>query len=141
LGCPALLPNAYCPDVHERLSLYKRLSSAEAKDTIEDIQSEIIDRFGDMPDQAQTLIDNHRLRLVMEKMGIKKIEATPEAIKVQFIPNPPIDSMKIIQLIQKDRFVQLSGQDRLRISPNPAHAFADLTQRTEALKRLLASLA
>jgi transcription-repair coupling factor (superfamily II helicase) len=140
LGCPALLPNAYCPDVHERLSLYKRLSSAQSKEVIDNIQEEIIDRFGEMPDQAQTLIDNHRLRLVMEKMGIKKIEATPEAIKVQFIPSPPIDSMKIIQLIQKDRFVQLSGQDRLRISPNPANAFAELNQRTEALKRLIAYL-
>ena len=141
LGCPALLPNAYCPDVHERLSLYKRLSSATDKESIDQIAEEIIDRFGELPDQAQTLVDNHRLRLIMEKMGIKKIEASPEAIKVQFTPAPKIDTMKIIQLIQKDRFVQLSGQDRLRISPNPANAFAELTQRTEALKRLFAYLA
>jgi transcription-repair coupling factor (superfamily II helicase) len=140
LGCPALLPNSYCPDVHERLSIYKRLSSSDMNEKIDDIHAEIVDRFGDLPDQAQTLIDNHRLRLSMEKMGIKKIEATPESIKVQFVPNPPIDSMKIIQLIQKDRFIQLSGPDRLRISPNPANAFAELTQRTEALKRLLAQL-
>jgi transcription-repair coupling factor (superfamily II helicase) len=140
LGCPALLPNAYCPDVHERLSLYKRLSSAISNETIDDIHSEIIDRFGDLPDTAQTLIDNHRLRLVMEKLGIKKIEASAESIKVQFIPQPHIDSIKIIQLIQKDRFVQLSGPDRLRISPNPGNAFQSLTQRTSSLKKLLSYL-
>ena len=140
LGCPALLPDAYCPDVHERLSLYKRLSSAISNEDIDDIHSEIIDRFGDLPDSAQTLIDNHRLRLVMEKLGIKKIEASAEAIKVQFIPQPHIDSIKIIQLIQKDRFVQLSGPDRLRISPNPGNAFQSLTQRTSSLKKLLSYL-
>jgi len=76
----------------------------------------------------------------MEKMGIKKIEASTEAIKIQFIPKPHIDSMKIIQLIQKDRFVKLSGPDRLRISPNPANGFQLLEQRTFALKKLLAYL-
>lgn len=140
LGCPALLPNAYCPDVHERLSLYKRLSSASISEDIDDIHSEIIDRFGDLPESAKTLLDNHRLRLQMEKLGIKKIEATTEAIKIQFIPKPHVDSMKIIQLIQKDRFVQLSGPDRLRISPNPANGFQLLEQRTMALKKLLSYL-
>jgi transcription-repair coupling factor (superfamily II helicase) len=76
----------------------------------------------------------------MEKLGIKKIEASAEAIKVQFIPQPHIDSIKIIQLIQKDRFVQLSGPDRLRISPNPSNAFQSLTQRTSSLKKLLSYL-
>ena len=140
LGCPALLPNAFCPDVHERLSIYKRLSSSTTNEAIDDIHAEIIDRFGDLPESTQTLLDNHRLRLLMEKLGIKKIEASPEAIKVQFIPNPPIDSMKIIQLIQKDRFTQFAGQDRLRISPNPANAFESLNQRTASLKRLLSYL-
>jgi transcription-repair coupling factor (superfamily II helicase) len=75
LGCPALLPNQYCPDVHERLSLYKRLSSAKSNEDIDDINIEIIDRFGEMPESAQILLENHRLRLIMEKLGIKKIEA------------------------------------------------------------------
>ena len=140
LGCPALLPNQYCPDVHERLSLYKRLSSSKTNEDIDDINIEIIDRFGELPDSAQILLENHRLRLIMEKLGIKKIEASTEAIKIQFIPNPPIDSIKIIQLIQKDRFIQLSGQDKLKISPNPSHAFSQINQRINALKKLLASL-
>ena len=140
LGCPALLPNQYCPDVHERLSLYKRLSSATSNAAIDDINIEIIDRFGDMPDSAQILLENHRLRLLMEKLGIKKIEAASDAIKIQFIPNPPIDSMKIIQLIQKDRYIQLSGQDKLKILPNPQNAFSQLSHRMNVLKKLLSSL-
>jgi transcription-repair coupling factor (superfamily II helicase) len=117
LGCPALLPNDYCPDVHERLSLYKRLSSANEIELIEDLKMEIIDRFGDLPDQSLTLLENHRLRIQMEKLGISKIEANPESLKVQFIPNPPIDALKIIQLIQKDKKVQLFGKDRIKILP------------------------
>lgn len=140
LGCPALLPDAYCPDVHERLSLYKRLSNANDNEVIDDIHAEIIDRFGILPDAAQSLLENHRLRLLMEQLGIKKIEASPEAIKVQFLPKPLIDPVRIIQLIQKDRFVQLAGPDRLRISPNPANAFVSLAQRTTSLKRLLTYL-
>jgi transcription-repair coupling factor (superfamily II helicase) len=140
LGSPALLPNLYCPDVHERLSLYKRLSSAQKYEDIDDIHIEIIDRFGEMPDATQVLLENHRLRINMEKLGIKKIEAGTEAIKVQFIPNPPIDSIKIIQLIQKDKYIQLSGPDKLKLIPNPANAFTNLQQRIQVLKKLLSSL-
>lgn len=140
LGCPALLPNLYCPDVHERLSLYKRLASAQHLDGIEDLKMEIIDRFGDLPDQSITLLENHRLRIQMEALGMNKIEATTEMLKIQFIPNPPIDALKIIQLIQKDKRVQLFGKDRLKILPPVPHAFAELPQRIEAIKRFIAYL-
>ncbi len=138
LGCPALLPNAYCPDVHERLSLYKRLSSASSIQEIDTLRAELIDRFGELPDQGLTLLENHRLRLQMEKIGIKKIEASPAGIRIQFIPNPPINSLKIIQLIQKDRYTELSGPDRIKISPATHQSFVELPQRIEAIKRFMA---
>ncbi len=140
LGCPALLPNDYCPDVHERLSLYKRLSSAQDIEQVEDLKMEIIDRFGDLPNQSVTLLENHRLRIQMESLGICKIEASVEMLKIQFIPNPPIDSLKIIKLIQTDKKVQLFGKDRLKILPANSHGFNELTQRIEAIKRFIATI-
>jgi len=140
LGCPALLPNNYCPDVHERLSLYKRLSSAQDIEQVEDLKMEIIDRFGDLPNQSITLLENHRLRIQMETLGISKIEASIEMLKVQFIPNPPIDSLKIIKLIQNDKKVQLFGKDRIKILPSNPQGFIELNQRIEAIKRFIAYL-
>ena len=140
LGVPALLTNDYCPDVHERLSLYKRLASVESQDKLVEIREELVDRFGDLPEQAQSLFETHRLRLSMARLGIKKIDAHPAQITIQFIPNPPIDPIKIIQLVQTNKRVQLNGQDKLKILPADKEAFISLTQRLEAIRQLFKHL-
>jgi transcription-repair coupling factor (superfamily II helicase) len=113
LRVPALLPNAFCPDVHERLTLYKRLSSCDTEDELRDMQEELIDRYGEMPNQAIALLETHRLRLAGRALGVAKLDAGPNAIVVQFIPSPPINPVTIIKLIQTDRSLKLSGQDKL----------------------------
>ena len=113
---PALLPNDFCPDVQERLALYKRLASCHEQDDINDIKEEIIDRFGKLPDQAQMLIETHRLRLSAKTLGIIKIDMADTATTLQFMPNPPIDSYRLIELVQKNPYIKLAGQDRLRIA-------------------------
>ena len=140
LGSPALLPNDYCPDVHERLSLYKRLANADSLDQLSELNEELIDRFGELPNPGSALIQTHRLRIQMEQLGIKKIDASPNGIVVQFIPNPPIDPIIIIQLIQTNKNVHLHGQDRLKITPPQANSFETLNQRIESLKSLISSL-
>ncbi len=140
LGVPALLTNDYCPDVHERLSLYKRLSSVETHEKLLEIREELIDRFGELPEQAQSLFETHRLRLNMSSLGIKKIDANPVQITIQFIPNPPIDPIKIIQLVQTNKRIQLNGQDKLKILPADKEAFMSLAQRLEAIRLLLKHL-
>lgn len=140
LGVPALLTNDYCPDVHERLSLYKRLSSVETHEKLIEIREELVDRFGELPEQAQSLFETHRLRLNMSRLGIKKIDANPVQITIQFIPNPPIDPIKIIQLVQTNKRIQLNGQDKLKILPADKEAFMTLTQRLEAIRLLMKHL-
>jgi len=137
LGTPALLPNSYCPDVHERLSLYKRLANAEKDEELDRLQEELIDRFGDLPSPAQSLIETHRLRLQMERLGIKKMDASQNHILVQFISNPPIDPLALIQLIQTNKHIQLSGQDRVKILPKTDDFFAELKPRIDTLKNFL----
>ena len=140
LGVPALLPEDYCPDVHERLSLYKRFAGTHDFSELMSLREELVDRFGDLPDQAKSFYETHRLRLEMTGFGIKKIDATPASIQVQFIPNPPIDPMKIIQLIQSSKHIQLNGQDKLKVLPQKEREFEKLEQRLDAIRNILRRL-
>ncbi len=140
LGVPALLPEDYCPDVHERLSIYKRFAGINDFSELMGLREELVDRFGDLPDQAKSFYETHRLRLEMSGFGIKKIDASPTAIQIQFIPNPPLDPMKIIQLIQTSKHIQLNGQDKLKILPQKERDFEKLEQRLDTIRRVLRSL-
>jgi transcription-repair coupling factor (superfamily II helicase) len=115
LHAPALLPDDYCGDVHLRLSFYKKLATAKNTDQIDSLLEEIVDRFGKLPPQAQTLIDVHRLRVIAKPYGVVKVDAAPGVIHITFKKDPPIDSMAIMQLIQKNRHIKLAGNDKLRI--------------------------
>ncbi len=115
LHAPALLPNDYCGDVHLRLSFYKKLATAKTTDQIDALLEEIVDRFGKLPTQAQTLVDVHRLRVIARPYGVVKVDAAPGVINITFKKDPPIDSMAIMHLIQKNRHIKLAGNDKLRI--------------------------
>ncbi len=122
LHAPALLPDAYCGDVHVRLNLYKRLATADKAEQIDGLLEEITDRFGKLPPQGQTLFDTHRLRVLAKPYGVLKIDAGPKLMNIIFRPNPPIDAMKIIELVQKNRAIKLAGNEKLRIDREIAGA-------------------
>jgi transcription-repair coupling factor (superfamily II helicase) len=136
LRVPALLPNDYCPDVHERLTLYKRFANCDSEDELRDLQEELIDRFGELPNQALCLLETHRLRLLCCTVGVSKLDASDKSMNLQFLPNPPIEPIKIIQLIQSDRSFKLAGQDKLTwLKATPT-----LKERVTALKELFKKL-
>ena len=136
LHAPALLPDDYCGDVHLRLSFYKKLATAKTGEQVDRLLEEIVDRFGKLPAQAQTLIDVHRLRVLSQPYGVQKVDATPGVILITFRPNPPIDPMKIIELVQKNRHVKLAGNDKLRIE----RALAEPKDRAQLVRDILRSL-
>jgi transcription-repair coupling factor (superfamily II helicase) len=136
LHTPALLPNDYCGDVHERLSLYKRLSNTNSFEAIDKLHEELIDRFGKLPEPANALIETHRLRVLAKSVGIFKIDAHADAAVLQFIEKPPIDPLRIIELIQKNRHIKLHGQDKLRITAN----MPDLSMRVAQVKATIRAL-
>jgi transcription-repair coupling factor (superfamily II helicase) len=136
LHVPALLPNDFCGDVHERLSIYKRLANCETQGRIDDLQEELIDRFGKLPDAARALIETHRLRILAATVGIVKIDAHSEAASLQFMPKPPIDPMRIITLIQKNKQIKLNGQDKLKIAASMPDLPARVAQIKNAIKQL-----
>ncbi|OQA33013.1 MAG: Transcription-repair-coupling factor [Betaproteobacteria bacterium ADurb.Bin341] len=136
LHVPALLPDAYCPDVHERLTLYKRLANCSNDDEIDALHEELIDRFGDLPPQGASLIASHRLRLLAKPLGVQKLDASSDQIILQFGPNPPIEPLTIINLIQKNRNYKLAGQDKLaliRHSPTLGDKVANVREMLRAL--------
>jgi transcription-repair coupling factor (superfamily II helicase) len=137
LHAPALLPDAYCSDVHERLVLYKRLANCGTDDQLQLLQEELIDRFGDLPDPTRILIDSHRLRIHGKPLGIARIDASDNSIQLQFVPNPPINPMKIIKLIQTKRNYKLAGPDRLRIDVK----IPELKARVAEIRKVFAELA
>jgi len=132
LHAPALLPDDYCGDVHMRLSFYKKLATAKSTEQIDALMEEIVDRFGKLPAQTQTLIDVHRLRVIAKPYGVVKVDAAPHLITITFRKDAPVDGMRVIELIQKNRHIKLAGNEKLRIErelPDPksrAHLVRDV---------------
>ena len=100
LRIPALIPEDYLPDVHARLILYKRIANAADEDGLNELQVEMIDRFGLLPDPAKHLIRLTLLKLQAEKLGITKIDAGPQGGRIEFAADTPVDPMALIKLIQ-----------------------------------------
>ncbi|MDB5856389.1 MAG: transcription-repair-coupling factor, partial [Ramlibacter sp.] len=136
LHAPALLPDDYCGDVHLRLSFYKKLATAKNVDQIDRLLEEIVDRFGKLPPQAQTLIDVHRLRVLARPYGVVKVDAAPTMIHITFKPNPPIEPLAIIQLVQKNKHIKLAGNDKLRIEKS----LIEVRDRAQMVRDVLKSL-
>ncbi|MHB1093074.1 transcription-repair coupling factor [Thiobacillus sp.] len=136
LHLPALLPVEYCPDIHERLVLYKRLASCQTPDDLTAMQEELIDRFGELPDTARALLAVHRLRMSTRPYGIARLDVSSEGMNVQFVPNPPVDPGKIMQLIQGKAGYRLAGPDRLKL----ATPLPDVNRRVGAVTAFLAAL-
>lgn len=136
LHAPALLPDDYCPDVHERLILYKRLASAGDMGSLSQLREELVDRFGKLPEAAQTLIESHRLRLMATAIGIAKVDASNEAVLLHFNPEPHTPPAQILAFAQSRRDTSFAGQDRLRIRASSK----DITERIALLRGILQAL-
>jgi transcription-repair coupling factor (superfamily II helicase) len=138
LHVPALLPATYCSDVHERLSLYKRLADAETRDALDALREELVDRFGELPEAARALVECHMVRIAARPLGVARIDATHEAVQFQFIKNPPLDGARVIDFIRrKGRQARLAGPEKLRVEAKlPAWQ-----ERAAAVKDILQQLA
>ena len=123
-------------DVHVRLNFYKRLATADRPEQLDILLEEITDRFGKLPAQGQHLFDSHRLRIQAKPFGVQKIDANPRVMSITFRPNPPVDGMKIIELVQKNRHIKLAGNDKLRIE----REIPEARDRAQFIRDVLRSL-
>ena len=100
LRVPALIPDDYLPDVHARLIMYKRIANAADEDSLKELQVEMIDRFGLLPEPSKSLVRITLLKLQAEKLGIKKIDAGPQGGRIEFAADTCVDPLTLIKLIQ-----------------------------------------
>ena len=134
LHIPALLPDDYVPDVHLRLILYKRISAAESPEQLRELQVELIDRFGLLPDGARNLMRIAAIKKSAARLGIEKIDAADNGGYLVFGPNSRIDPVALVQLVQNDsRRFRLQGSHRLQIKDD----LADLDKRFVTIENLL----
>jgi transcription-repair coupling factor (superfamily II helicase) len=138
LHAPALLPDDYCGDVHERLVLYKRLANCADDEGLQRLTEELVDRFGNLPDPARVLLECHRLRIEGAPLGVARIDASPGGIVVQFGPDTPVDPRRIIALVQSGGRYRLPGPDRVRIEARIEDLRARAAEVRQFLKRLAA---
>ena len=128
LHLSALIPEQYVPDVSARLTLYKRLASCETEPEIQELKSELIDRFGLLPPVTQTLFAVTQLKLLVKNLGINKVEVIGNYGYLYFNDKPKVNPQKIIQLIQKQpKSYQLQGAHTLRfrmLNEDPAQRIA-----------------
>lgn len=138
LQITALIPESYLPDVHTRLVFYKRIANAVSKEMLHELQVEMIDRFGLLPDQIKNLFRITELKLKAQNLGIKKIDAGPQGGRIEFNDEPNINPMTIIQLIQKyPQLYKLDGPTRLRFNLSQKTAEERLQNCVNLLGKLI----
>jgi transcription-repair coupling factor (superfamily II helicase) len=137
LQTAALIPEDYLPDIHARLVLYKRIASADSSEELRELQVEMIDRFGLLPEPVKTLFSVTTLKQQAASLGIRKIEANTAGGRLIFSPQPNINTEKFIELIQTQTQVyKFDGVDKLRFMQN----FETTEQKINFIRTLLVLL-
>lgn len=134
---PALIPEEYLPDVHNRLMLYKRIASVKDDAALKDLQVEMIDRFGLLPDPAKNLIRQSSLRIRAESLGIVKVDAGREWLRLEFGGSTPVDPLKLVKKVQQapDRY-RLEGANTFSVRLKDDSTDGKLDAISEALTEL-----
>ncbi len=136
LHSPALLPEAYCPDIHERLVLYKRLATCETEAQINAVHEELVDRFG-LPEQpVSTLLESHRLRLMAKSLGITAIDASSDSLTLTFGKHTTVEPADIILLMQSNKNYRMAGADKLRVTAT----MEDVAERVRTVRVVMKQL-
>jgi transcription-repair coupling factor (superfamily II helicase) len=133
LGAPALIPDDYLPDVHNRLILYKRIANTKDNAQLRDLRVEMIDRFGLLPAPVNTLFDVTRLKQIAQTLGVLKLDVGEEGGRILFNEKPTIDPIKIMALVQQRPWeYKIVGSDKLYFEVK----LATVEQRVQWIKRL-----
>ena len=128
LHVPTLIPDDYLPDVQTRLILYKRISAAASQLDLDNLQVEIIDRFGLLPPAMKNLFQVTGLKIIAQSLGIIKLDLGEERGKLEFSKTTKVDPMEIVKLVQQEsQIFKLDGASTLRIEKD----LGEFTERVE----------
>ena len=141
LHMPALIPDDYLGDVHQRLLFYKRISNTDTQEKIDNIRMELIDRFGIPPQPVKQLFSVHQIRLRAEQLGITKVDINSNGGYIEFSPDTPVQAISIIQLMQKNpTYYRMEGGQRLKVMVQLAEYDKRIQFIVELLNKLLGEL-
>ena len=134
LHVPALIPEDYLPDISTRLVLYKRIAQACDETSLRDIQVEMIDRFGLLPEPIKNLFTCAQLRIAAQQLGISEIDMTDEGGSIEFNASTVVEPAAIVTLIQSDPLCySLTGSGKLRVKKS----LPSLSARAEFVENLM----
>ena len=137
LHMPALIPDEYLGDVHQRLLFYKRISNTDRQEKLDNIRMELIDRFGIPPQPVKQLFAVHQIRLKAETLGITKVDISGNGGAIEFSPDTPVQAISIIQMMQKHpTFFRMEGGQRLKVMV----MLEEYDKRIQFINDLLANL-
>ena len=137
LKITALIPDDYLPDVHTRLVLYKRIASLPDTTCLDEMEIELVDRFGSLPKPTKNLMKLTQLRLRAEALGIKKVLLHAKGGTLEFDATASLDPNKLISLIQSDpQRYQMQGAHTLKLR----YVQADAEERFAVLEKLFSAL-
>lgn len=138
LHIPARFPDAYIPDVHLRLTMYKRIASAGSPEQLAELQVETIDRFGLLPDAAQNLFKIAELKLKAARREIKSLEVGPGGGVVKFVKNPQINIDNLMRVIASNpKEYRFTGTESIQLS----RSMPDVEQRFEMVEEIFTIVA
>ena len=141
LHMPALIPDDYLGDVHQRLLFYKRISNTDTQEKLGNIRMELIDRFGIPPQPVKQLFSVHQIRLGAEQLGITKVDINSNGGYIEFSPDTPVQAISIIQLMQKNpSYYRMEGGQRLKVMVQLAEYDKRIQFIVELLNKLLGEL-
>ena len=137
LNIPALIPEDYLPDVNSRLTLYKRIASAKDDNDLKELQVEMIDRFGLLPEQVKNLFRQTSLKLKITPLGIAKVNAGDQSGYLEFASDTQIDPFALIKLVQsKPATFKLEGGHTLKFKLN----MQTIEQRFSHIEQIITDL-
>jgi len=138
LNLPAVIPESYLPDVHNRLIMYQRIANAQNNGTLKELQVEMIDRFGLLPEAIKSLFRQTRLKLRAQAIGISKIEASAQGGRIKFDKQTQVEPMALVTLVQtQPRQFKLEGSNQLRFTLPMEHHETRFQRVEDLLKQLV----
>ncbi len=132
LHIPTLLPKTYCPDVNERLILYKKLAESKSALELLRIEEELIDRFGLLPNEAKTLLLTHQIRIKAKEIDLIKLDATENSISITLDKKPRIDVENLLVKVREDKSLKLTGENKIKFEVI-SHSIQDFKKNIEEI--------
>ncbi|MBF0425109.1 MAG: transcription-repair coupling factor [Magnetococcales bacterium] len=133
------IPEVYIPDVHQRLTLYKRIAQLSTPEEITDMRDELVDRFGPLPESVDNLLRVLRIKRLCRVMRIVKLEAGPKGGVIHFHTEPHIEPAAILAMLQEGSgHVRFNQKDRTLSLKN--RNWEENSHRLTELRQILESL-